>query len=168
MSIIHGLEIEKFFINRCIELAEKSLKEGDLPFGAVIVKDSRIVAEGKNTGLKDITGHAEINAIKKALRINPTIDLSKCTLYSNFEPCAMCSFVIRDVGVGRVVFSVESPHLGGYSKWKILLDKTISPLFLSSGKHKPPAILKGILKEKAKEIFDNLKWKMHLKEKKKL
>ncbi len=157
------LNLDQVFIKRCIELAYESQNEGDLPFGALLVKRKEIIAEGKNTGLKDITGHAEINAIKKAIENNPGLDLSECTLYSNFEPCAMCSFVIRDIGIGKVVFSVESPYLGGFSKWNILSDQTIPSLFFSFPKSKAPEIKSGILREKAQKVFDDLKWKMHRK-----
>ena len=105
-----SVEDEKF-IRRTIELANQSLSEGDYPFGAALVIDGVIAAEGKNTAKRgDITGHAEINAIKMALAANKDLDLSNCTLYSNFEPCPMCSFAIRDYEIGRVVYSMPSPY----------------------------------------------------------
>lgn len=151
-------------MRRCISLAEESYAEGDLPFGALVVKGSEIVAEAKNTGLTDVTGHAEINAIKKAVVVNPNLDFSDCTLYTNFEPCAMCAFIIRDLGFGRVVFAVESPHLGGYSKWDILNNDTLRPEFTSRKYSKPSQISGGILRDEAVKIFESLNWRMHLKD----
>lgn len=49
-----------------------------------------------------------------------TKDLSACTLYTIVEPCAMCSFAIRETRIGRVVFSIKSPMMGGLSKWNVL------------------------------------------------
>ncbi len=155
--------IDEKFIKECIDLSQKSYENSDLPFGAVIVYDEKIIAEGLNTGLTDITGHAEINAIKKVLKKYPDIDWTKCTLYSNFEPCAMCSFVIRDIGIGRIVFSSPSPHLGGFSKWDILTNKNLNSEFTTKQNSTPPKITKGILRKEAEKIFNKLQWKMHKK-----
>jgi len=152
---------DELFIKRCIDLADESLRKGDLPFGALVTLGDVIVAEGENTGLSDITGHAEINAIKDALKKDPKIDFSLHTLYTNFEPCAMCSFIIRDYGIGRVVFAVESPHLGGYSKWNILLNNPLPPEFTSRRNPNPPSVTGGVLKDEAQKIFNELKWLMH-------
>ncbi len=156
------MEQDRIFIQKCIGLALESHRDGELPFGAMIVHKSGTVFEAKNTGLTDITGHAEVNAIKLAMAKVPDIDFSQCTLYTNFEPCAMCSFVIRDVGVGRVVFAVDSPHLGGYSKWDILTNDKLRPEFTSKHQAHVPSVSKGLLSREAQEIFDKLKWKMHL------
>lgn len=149
------------FIRECNILAEESLKAGDFPFGSILVKDDIIMSRGHNTGLTDITGHAEINAIKNFLSKNSKEDLRECTLYTNLEPCAMCSFLIRDCGIKRVVFAVPSPHLGGKTKWSILTDKIDEPFFLQ-GNHEGPEIIENILKEESQKIFDKLDWKMHL------
>lgn len=151
------------FIRECNLLGEESHKSGDLPFGSLLVKDNIVVSHGHNTGLSDITGHAEINAIKNFLKNNPKEDLRECTLYTNFEPCAMCSFVIRDYGLKQVVFAVPSPHLGGKTKWPILTD-TIDEPFTSQGIYEGPEVIGNILKEESQKIFDDLNWKMHYPE----
>jgi len=151
---------DKQFIRRCNELALESYKNGDLPFGALITKDDKILAEGYNTGLVDITGHAEINVLRKVIQDMPEIDITKCTLYTNFEPCAMCSYIIRDYGVSKVVYSVASPHLGGHSKWGVLTDY-IQPKFTSRKNLKPPEIISGVLEAECSRIFDKLGWEMH-------
>ncbi len=154
---------DKKYISRCIELASESLKSGDLPFGALITCDEKIIAESGNTGLTDITGHAEINVMRKVIEGMPNIDITNCTLYTNFEPCAMCSYVIRDYGLKRVVFAVFSPHLGGHSKWNIL-HEPIKPEFTSKKATKTPEVRGGVLESECAEIFDGLKWKMHHRE----
>ena len=83
--------VEKFLC-RAIELSLLNIEEGGGPFGAVIVKNNRIIAEGVNrvTADHDPTAHAEIRAIRKAAKELRTFDLSGCDLYSSCEPCPMC------------------------------------------------------------------------------
>ena len=149
------------YISRCIQLGLQSLESGDLPFGALITCDGEVIAESCNTGKKDITGHAEINVMRKVIEGMPDINIAECTLYTNFEPCAMCSFMIRDYGIKRVVFSVFSPYLGGHSKWNIL-HEPIRPEFTSNGSDRVPEVRGGVLEKECSEIFDGLNWKMHL------
>ncbi|QEW19137.1 Guanine deaminase [Marinibacterium anthonyi] len=81
------------FMARAIEISRKAMIEtGAAPFGAVIVKDGRIVGEGVNNVFNnnDATSHGEIEAIRDAGRTLGTWDLSGCTLYTTCEPCAMC------------------------------------------------------------------------------
>ncbi|MFV0470178.1 MAG: nucleoside deaminase [Dysgonomonas sp.] len=80
------------FMRKAIILAEKSVEKGGGPFGAVIVKDGKIVAEGNNcvTLNNDPTAHAEVTAIRKACKKFKTFDLSGCVIYTSCEPCPMC------------------------------------------------------------------------------
>ena len=160
MNHSHDHEV---FMRRCVTLAEESLREGDLPFGSVLVRDGEIVAEAKNTAitLRDITGHAEVNVMRDVFRAFPNFDFSRCTLYTNFEPCAMCAFLIRDIGVGSVVFGAASPHVGGYSRWDILDHTLLRPEFTTNHVATPPVVVEGVLKEEIDRTFDDLKWLMH-------
>lgn len=152
------------YIKRCLELAKQSLQEGDLPFGALIVYKDEILAESVNTGLKEITGHAEVNVIRKALKRAPRDTTSLWTLYTNLEPCAMCSFLVRDLGIGRVVYSANSPFWGGHTKWGILTDTNLKQEFTSNQNANPPEITAHILKDESDALFDSLDWKMHKKD----
>lgn len=80
------------FMKRAIELAQNSVQNGGGPFGAVIVKEETIVAEGSNcvTIDNDPTAHAEVSTIRKACKILNTFDLSGCIIYTSCEPCPMC------------------------------------------------------------------------------
>jgi|AntRauTorcE11897_2_1112592.scaffolds.fasta_scaffold12025_3 tRNA(adenine34) deaminase len=147
-------------IRECHSLALDSMNAGDLPFGALIELNNEVVARSLNTGRVDITGHAEINVVREFLKSYTQEELKQCTLYTNFEPCAMCSFIIRDYGIPKVVFSIHSPHLGGYSKWGVLQD-FIEPVFTWQGSENPPQVIGGILEKECKELFDSLDWKMH-------
>ena len=82
----------KAFMQEAIELAEKSIETGGGPFGAVIVRDGRIVAKAYNqVVLKcDPTAHAELLAIRTACDTLKTHKLENCTIYSSSEPCPMC------------------------------------------------------------------------------
>ncbi|MBP3331532.1 MAG: nucleoside deaminase, partial [Tidjanibacter sp.] len=83
---------EKYFMARAIELAKESVNKGGGPFGAVIVKDGEIVAEGANsvTLNNDPTAHAEVSAIRNACAALDTFNLTGCEIYSSCEPCPMC------------------------------------------------------------------------------
>ena len=81
------------FLRRAIALATENVMNGNGgPFGAVIVRDERIIGEGANsvTATNDPTAHAEVNAIRTAARALGTFDLSGCELYTSCEPCPMC------------------------------------------------------------------------------
>jgi len=80
------------FMARAIELSIESVNTGGGPFGSVIVKDEKIIAEGSNkvTSTNDPTAHGEIVAIRKACKNLNNFNLSGCELYSTCEPCPMC------------------------------------------------------------------------------
>lgn len=80
------------FMRRAIQLSLESVKHGGGPFGAVIVKEGKIIAEAANrvTLDNDPTAHAEVNAIRQAARSLGRFDLSGCDIYTSCEPCLMC------------------------------------------------------------------------------
>ena len=80
------------FMRKAIALSVDNIKNGGGPFGAVIVKDGKIIATGVNrvTANTDPTAHAEVNAIRKAARKLRTFDLAGCDIYTSCEPCPMC------------------------------------------------------------------------------
>ena len=86
------MDSNKKFMRKAIALSLKNIENGGGPFGAVIVKDGKIVATGVNrvTTSTDPTAHAEVNAIRKAAKKLGTFDLSGCEIYTSCEPCPMC------------------------------------------------------------------------------
>lgn len=99
---------ETHFLKRAIELSAKSLTESPGgPFGAVIVKDGEIIAEGWNevTSSYDPTAHAEMQAIRNATRKLKQFHLIGTVLYSSCEPCPMCLSAIYWAQIERVVFA---------------------------------------------------------------
>jgi len=137
-------------MRRCLVLAVQSSKEREYPFGAVVVRKGEILAEATNRVARDcdVTRHAEIVAMAEAQRMLGNTDLSDCTLYTNVEPCALCSYAIREARLARVVFALRSPIMGGFSRWDILNDRdlaaTIPHVFAM-----PPEIVVGVLAEEA-------------------
>ncbi|MEA2041502.1 MAG: nucleoside deaminase [Bacteroidota bacterium] len=83
---------DKYFMAEAIKLSEESVMNSGGPFGAVIVKDGKIIAKSSNsvTSTNDPTAHAEVNAIRLASKNLNSFDLSGCTIYSSCEPCPMC------------------------------------------------------------------------------
>jgi guanine deaminase len=88
-----GLRGDERFMRMAIELATENVRSGiGGPFGAVVVKDGKVVATGVNlvTGTNDPTAHAEVTAIRRACRELETYELTGCEIYSSCEPCPMC------------------------------------------------------------------------------
>lgn len=103
----------KIFIDRCLELADIAAKEGESAVGSIVVKGGLIIGEGyeKSRQLGDVTRHAEVVAILDALKKDK--DLSGAVLYTNVEPCILCSYVIRHHKISEVVFVEYAGELGG-------------------------------------------------------
>ena len=100
------MDQDKEFMRRAIALASESVRRGGGPFGAVIVKDGEVVAEGSNsvTILNDPTAHAEVTAIREACRRLGTFHLEGCTVYTSCEPCPMCLGAIYWAGIKQIFY----------------------------------------------------------------
>jgi len=120
--------VDAEMMQRCIGLSEAAVKRGELPFGALICGGGEVIAEAANEVVRstDVTQHAEIVAMSAAQRRLGRTDLSGYALYSTVEPCAMCSYAIRETRIDRVVFAIRSPMMGGLSKWNVLRDTQLS------------------------------------------
>ena len=110
----------------CVELAKLSHLSGDVPVGAVVVKDGRIIGRGFNTRERDNDpmGHAELNAIKEASDHLKSWRLKGCTLYVTLEPCHMCSGAITNARLERLVFGAYDKKAGGVRSISRLCDDT--------------------------------------------
>lgn len=96
----------KDYFELCINLAIKASKKGEVPIGAIIVKQNKILSKSYNMREKfhDITAHAEILAIKKAASKMKTWNLSDCDLYVTLKPCTMCENIIKQSRIKNVYF----------------------------------------------------------------
>ena len=146
--------IDRAMMARCIELSKIGSAAGELPFGSLVARNGRIVAEATNEieRFTDESRHAEIVAIARARQLLADEELSECTLYSTVEPCPMCSFCIRSAGFRRVVFALGSPRLGGLSRWNILGDDRFPLLF-----GPVPDLVAGLLADDAHEAWIGLR-----------
>jgi len=137
------------FMRLCLELAGIARQRGEAPVGSVIVRNGSVIAEGIE-GVRahhDIAHHAEMEAIRRACEILQTLDLSGCTLYTNVEPCFMCSYAIRACQIGVVVFGAPVNAVGGFSSHFPVLNTNAIPNW-----GPPPAIVQGILHEECEAI----------------
>nr|WP_304214766.1 nucleoside deaminase [Fredinandcohnia onubensis] len=94
------------FMKRAVELALQNVNEGGQPFGAVLVKDNEIISEGVNElhKIHDVSGHAELLAIRRAQERFQTNELSGYTMYASGEPCPMCMTAMYFAGIEKVYF----------------------------------------------------------------
>jgi tRNA(adenine34) deaminase len=115
-------------MRQCLDLARVALGQGDSPVGSLIVQDGRVVAQGIEAvkAKSDPTAHAEVEALRAVCEGLRTLDLSGCVLYTNVEPCWMCSYAIRQTRIARVVFGLRNEKVGGLSsKFRVLVDDAL-------------------------------------------
>ena len=116
----------------------------------LICRGDAVVAESINRVKhdSDVTRHAEVVAISAAQKRLGSTSLDDCMIYCSAEPCVFCSYAIRECRIGRVVFGLHSPHMGGLSKWNVLGDESISrnmPEVFAP----PPTIVAGFMAREA-------------------
>lgn len=107
------MDVHKPYIDRCFALAGQASEEGESAVGSVIVKDGEIIGEGYEMSrqLKDITRHAEMMAILDAIKRGSNLEGS--IMYSNVEPCILCSYAVRHYKIAEVVYVKSAGELGG-------------------------------------------------------
>ena len=102
------------FMERALELARHAETQGEVPVGAVLVLDEKIIGEGWNQPIRrhDPSAHAEIMALRHAGQYQKNYRLPDSTLYVTLEPCPMCAGAIVHARVGRVIFGASDPRTG--------------------------------------------------------
>jgi tRNA(adenine34) deaminase len=146
--------VDRRMMARCIELSRMGTAAGERPFGSVVARGPEILGESANCTERegDVSRHAEIVAIAQARKHLGGAKLADCTLYTNVEPCPMCAFCAREAGIGRVVFALGSPVMGGFSRWNVLRDDVLSdgiPFVFGA----VPEVVSGVLAEEAGEAW---------------
>lgn len=108
--------MKKEFMYKAIELSKKAALNGEIPVGAVIVKNGEIIAEGINTREteKNALGHAEINAISAACKKLNSWRLDDCEMYVTMEPCPMCAGAIINARIKTVIFGCYDLKMGSF------------------------------------------------------
>ena len=136
-------------MRECIRLANVAKDRGDTPVGSVIVQNGKIISEGIEGGKthKDITFHAEIEAVRNAVLALGRADLSDCIMVTTHEPCIMCSYVIRHHKMRQIIIGLTVPDVGGFSSvYPILKDTTITKWIPA------PEIITGVLEAQCNQL----------------
>ena len=112
-SVVFADEDQRW-IKEAIVLAKQAADDGEVPVGAVVVKDGKIIGRGwnQNIGLNDPTAHAEIMAMREAGNSLANHRLPGCTLYVTLEPCVMCAGAMIHARLDRIVFAATDPKTG--------------------------------------------------------
>ncbi len=107
-------DADVLFMRRALELARDAEACGEVPVGAVIVKDGEIVAEGSNRPIRshDPTAHAEIVAMRAAAMVLENYRIPGTTLYVTLEPCPMCTGAMVHARIERLVYAASDPRTG--------------------------------------------------------
>ena len=106
--------LDEAFMRTALALAAQAEALGEVPVGAVVVKDGRIIGQGHNRpiGDHDPSAHAEIQALRAASAAEANYRLAGCTLYVTLEPCVMCAGAMMHARLARVVFVASDPKTG--------------------------------------------------------
>jgi guanine deaminase len=149
-------EKDTAFMLVALELSLSSVKNSGGPFGAVIVKDEKIIAKSSNSVTldNDPTAHAEINAIRSACVALKSFDLSGCTIYSSCEPCPMCLGAIYWARIDKIFYAntrIDAKNIGFDDSF--IYDELEKPILQRS----IPTI--QIMRDKALSAFDSWKRK---------
>ena len=143
-------------MRRALELAREAAREGEVPVGAVVVCEGKIVSEGRNRREKDKNAlcHAELEAIDGACRALGGWRLWKCQLYVTLEPCPMCAGAIINARIPQVIYGASDPKAGSCG--------SVVDLFALPYNHRPQ-VTAGFLEEEAaallREFFQKLREK---------
>lgn len=111
---MESLFTDEYFMRKALDEAAAALEEDEIPIGAVVVHNQKIIGKGHNQTerLKDVTAHAEMVAITAASSYLDSKFLEECTLYVTVEPCCMCAGAVKWARLGRVVYGASEPKFG--------------------------------------------------------
>ena len=118
---------DTYFMRKALDLANKAYELGEVPVGAVIVAENRVIGSGHNLSerLNDVTAHAEMQAITAAANFLGAKYLQNCTLYVTLEPCQMCAGALYWSQISRIVYAASDPKRGFKTMGGNLHPKTV-------------------------------------------
>ncbi len=139
----------QYYMEQAIAEANKALQKNEVPIGAVLVKDDKIIAVGFNEreSLKDPTAHAEIIAIRKAATALDSWRLEECTLYVTLEPCPMCAGAILNSRIKRVVFGAFDAKGGAAG--------TVVNLLEDKAFNHQVEVIAGVMEKECKQLLQS-------------
>lgn len=140
-------EQEKY-MKAALKLAHRAAEEGEVPVGAVVVCDGKIVGRGRNRRetKKNALHHAEIEAIEKACKKLGGWRLHRCDLYVTLEPCPMCAGAILNARIPRVYYGARDRAMGACGG---VLNLYMEPFALT------PALVGGVLADECRAVLEN-------------
>ena len=138
---------DTYYMRIALKEAKKAYEENEVPVGACIVCNDKVIAKGHNLreNNKDVTMHAEIVAIKKACKQLNRWILDDCTIYITAEPCLMCAGAISQARIKKIVYGVASPKYGVCESVCNVVDN--QRLFTNI------IVTKGVLKQEIEKIM---------------
>lgn len=140
-------QTDEYFMRLALAEAQEAYDAGEIPIGAVITVNGRVIARAHNRteALNDVTAHAEMQAITSAAEYLGGKYLPDCTLYVTVEPCAMCAGALGWSQIGRIVYGAHDPKKGFFSYY----DTARTPI------HPKTEITAGVLEEECKELMQS-------------
>jgi tRNA(adenine34) deaminase len=150
----------EYFMQCAYQEALKALDEGEVPIGAVIVRDNILIGKGHNSieTLNDATAHAEIVAITSASTALNSWRLDRCTLYVTVEPCLMCLGAILQSRLPAIVYATPDPRIGA-------IDSFFYRNEIERSYHFFPAVSSGLLRDQCKQLLETFFKKIRKKAK---
>lgn len=138
--------MDEQFMREALLLANEAADEGEVPVGAVVVKDGVVIGRGRNRREigKNALAHAEIEAINEACRMLGGWRLSGCRLYVTLEPCPMCAGAIINARIDEVIYGTDDPKAGSC--------RSLVDLFALPYNHKPSS-RSGVLEEECRTVL---------------
>lgn len=132
---------DEYFMKKALQEAEMAFEKDEIPVGALIVIDYKVIARGHNLTemLNDVTAHAEMQAITAAANFLGGKYLTGCTLYVTLEPCQMCAGALYWSQISKIVFGASDEHRG--------FEKMGTQL------HPKTTVVRGVLAEEASELM---------------
>jgi len=141
----------QYYMDQCLEIAEAALNAGNPPVGAILVYEGKVIGTGQEAGRSsgDITNHAEILAIRSAIKGGYAAHLASAQMYTTHEPCIMCSYLIRHHRIPEIVYGTSVPHVGGFtSQFNVLATEEVPKW--GAG----PKVISGICLEQCNALSD--------------
>ena len=133
---------DEYYMRRALQEAELAYHEGEVPVGAVVVSQFRIIARAHNLTetLTDVTAHAEMQAITSAAQFLGGKYLTDCTLYVTVEPCVMCAGALGWSQISRIVYGATDEKRGYYR-------------FAPNALHPKTEVVKGVMEEECSKMM---------------
>ena len=140
---------DEMFMREALGLARQAGAAGEVPVGAVVVRDGAVVGRGHNRPIasRDPTAHAEVMALRDAAERVGNYRLADCILYVTLEPCAMCAGAIMNARISRVVYGAADPKSGACG--------SVLDLFAENRLNHHATVVGGVLAEEAAKLLQD-------------